>query len=131
MRRPARLRYARRLPGGFGTPPSATMSGREKLVDGEVHLASSRAGPEPKIPQWSAERRASYVTGREAFRKTPVGLRYWPAQGCRCTRAPVGAPLPHLARWGHWQTSEDILPRENDAVCVFPPLCARAMLARQ
>jgi len=24
----------------------------------------------------------------------PAGLRHWPADGCRCTRAPVGAPLP-------------------------------------
>ena len=51
--------HASRLPGGSGTPPSATTSGREELADGEAHLASPRAGSEPTIA--AVERREASV----------------------------------------------------------------------
>ncbi len=47
----------------------------------------------------------------------PAGLRHWPADGCRCTRAPVGAPPPHCYE-GIWQTSEELMPRENKDACL-------------
>ena len=37
------------------------------------------------------ERPASWDVGRPP---APAGHHNWPADGCRCTRAPVGAPLP-------------------------------------
>jgi len=93
MRRPAGLHHARKLPGGSGNPPSATTSGREELADGEafsLHPARDRANnrrggaPRGERSRWNARRPL-----------TPAGHHYWPAEGCRCTRAPVGAPLPH------------------------------------
>jgi hypothetical protein len=60
-----RARLVTALPGGSGNPPSATMSGREELADGELGrqqclMISPRAGPAAnKSPRWSAERRAS------------------------------------------------------------------------
>src|SRR6476661_6723737 len=98
MRRPARLPCTQ-TPGGSGNPPSATTSGREELADGEAFLlhpardrANNRRGGAPR-----GERPASWDVRRPL---APAGLRYWPADGCRCTRAPVGAPLPSLALVG-------------------------------
>jgi hypothetical protein len=39
------------------------------------------------------------------------------AQACRCTRAPVGAPLPSHVATGKQQTSGEPMPRENDGAC--------------
>jgi len=75
---------ARKLPGGFGTPPSATTSGREELADGEASLASSRAGPEPinrrggaprgeRPASWDVRRLAS-ACGRTSFARRRVPL---------------------------------------------------------
>ena len=100
-----RVAVCKATPGGSGNPPSATTSGREVLADGEAYFASSRAGPGQQPPRWSAERRA-FPLERKA-RYAPAGLRHWPAEGCRCTRAPVGAPLPSSSGEGKQQTSED------------------------
>ena len=64
-------------------------------------------GPGPTIA--AVERReASIPDGMQGASQAPAGVRHSPADGCRCTRAPVGAPLPSLffVR-GNWQTSED------------------------
>jgi len=76
--------HASRLPGGSGTPPSATTSGREELADGEASLASSRAGPEPinrrggaprgeRPASWDVRRLAS-ACGRTSFARRRVPL---------------------------------------------------------
>ena len=76
------------------TEPSAITSGREELADGEAFLLHPAPDRSPKSRGGAprGERPASWDVGRLA---APAGLRHWPADGCRCTRAPVGAPLPH------------------------------------
>jgi len=99
-----RVCRCKQTPGGSGNPPSATTSGRNKrvharlrrameLADGEAHLlhpardrANNRRGGAPR-----GERPTSLDARRPL---APAGHHHWPADGCRCTRAPVGAPLP-------------------------------------
>ena len=43
----------------------------------------------------AVERREASVSAEtQGASQASAGLRHWSAQGCRCTRAPVGAPLP-------------------------------------
>ena len=96
-----RVAVCKQLPGGSGNPPSAITSGREELADGEASLLHPR-GTGPTTA--AVERREASVAdgmGRKAPRYAPAGLRHWPADGCRCTRAPVGAPLPSCLTRGH------------------------------
>jgi hypothetical protein len=73
-----------------------------------------------KPPRWSAERRASpgAQTVKASLRGDARGLREWPAHdnGCRCTRAPVGAPLPSFGRGKDANLGGD-KPREKDDAC--------------
>ena len=52
-------------------------------------------------------REASIPDGVQGASQAPAGVRHSPAEGCRCTRAPVGAPLPSFVMRGNMQTSED------------------------
>src|SRR5688572_19261938 len=73
-----------------------------------------------KPPRWSAERRASpgAQTVKASLRGDARAYVTGPlTYGCRCTRAPVGAPLPSLARGELAKLGGDV-PRENDDVCV-------------
>jgi len=76
---------------------------RQCEIEGTAHVQRPKVSPRrarsQQPPRWSAERRASRVMGCKALRKAPAGVRHSPADGCRCTRAPVGAPLPHFV-WG-------------------------------
>ena len=72
--------------------------------------ANNRRGGAPR-----GERPASWDVRRPL---APAGVRHSPADGCRCTRAPVGAPLPSLFEEGAVQTSEGLMPRENDDACL-------------
>ena len=67
----------------------------------------AKAGPEPTIA--AVERREASVLRywTQGASHAPAGVRHSPADGCRCTRAPVGAPLPSLVMRGNMQTSED------------------------
>src|SRR6187200_1623596 len=86
MRRPARLLDASKLPGGSGNRAlrhyERTRGAR--MTDKSKGLNVS-AGPEPQIPRWSAERRASRVMGCKAPRKR---LRAY------VTGPPTGAAAP-------------------------------------
>ena len=74
-------------------------------------------GPGPTIV--AVERReASVADATQGASQAPAGVRHSPADGCRCTRAPVGAPLPSLSEEGAVQTSEGLMPRENDDACL-------------
>jgi hypothetical protein len=139
-----RLRRRARVGAGCGVPrawlvttpreapetePSATTSGREELTDGEALLASSRAGPEPinrrggaprgeRPASWDVRRRAEARSRASSTHYAPADLRYWSADGCRCTRAPVGAPLPSLCAVRKTTNLGEPMPRENEAACV-------------
>ncbi len=102
---------------------------RQCETEGHAHVNAPRfrqGGPgAKKSPRWSAERRASpgcancvswFARGREGERSRPAGLRHWPADGCRCTRAPVGAPLPRGCE-GKTANLGEQMPRENDDAC--------------
>ena len=113
-------------PGGARqNRPSATTSGTRECANarpkGTAHVQRPKVSPRrvrsQQSPRWSAERRTSRVMGRRAPALAPAGVRHSPADGCRCTRAPVGAPLPSLPDEGKWQTSEEPVPRENDDAC--------------
>ena len=117
--------HASKPPGGVRQHrPSATTSGTCECTNARPRAplmcialkVSPRRARSQQPPRWSAERRASPVrrlrklvcAGTQgACAMAPAGLRYWPADGCRCTRAPVGAPLPSLCDEGKQQTSED------------------------
>ena len=104
MRRPARLPMHANSREASEHRPSATTSGREELADGEASLASSRAGPKPKIPRWSAERRASLVDAR---RLASAFTRVFRAMRLRAyvTGPPKGAAAPErlsALRFPHW-----------------------------
>src|SRR5262245_14748796 len=58
----------------------------------EEMLQTEARPPAGKSPRWSAERRASYVTGRKAPRKRLACRVMTCPNGCCCIRAPVGAP---------------------------------------
>ena len=148
MRCPARLRHAREFPGGFGSPPSATTSGRHmrvharllratELADGEAFLLhpardrnhKSRGGaPRGERPTSLDARRLVEARSRaSSTRYAPAGLRYWPAEGCRSTRAPVGAPLPSLCVRGHCKARRTFASRERFVV-PKPPLYVEPLL---
>jgi hypothetical protein len=73
-----------------------------------------------KPPRWSAERRASpgaqtvKASLRGDARTYVTGPLY---NGCRCTRAPVGAPLPSFCKREILANLGGLTPRENDDVC--------------
>jgi len=98
MRRPARV-ARNRAPGRLGDRPSATTSGREELADGEARLLHPAPDRSQQPPRWSAERRA-FPLERKAPHKRLRAYVTRPRNGCRCTRAPVGAPLPSLCEGG-------------------------------
>ena len=80
----------------------------------------AKAGSGPTIAE--VERReASIPAGMQGASQAPAGLRHWPAVGCRCTRAPFGAPLP-LGRGGKRRGENanlgGLMPRENDDACL-------------
>jgi len=109
MRRPARClaRNSREAPE---TKPSATTSGREELADGEAGFASSRAGPEPKIPRWSAERRASPLR-REAPRDSAFTRVFVaPTARWRASSTRYGACGPA-------SSARERVPRKHPSAC--------------
>jgi len=86
---------ARKLPGGFGTPPSATTSGREELADGEASLASSGAGPEPTIA--AVERReASVPAGTQGARWRLRAYVTGPPTGAAAPERLSALRFPHV-----------------------------------
>ncbi len=99
------------IPGGSGTPPSATTSGRESSHDrvpaavlrpsrgtGAINPAVERREAIVRRRHFAVRRRArrrvrtraSASSPRTALRARVTG----PRKACRCTRAPVGAPRP-------------------------------------
>jgi hypothetical protein len=110
----------------WGTARQALRPGCEELAArvAEDNAADGSAAPGQKSPRWSAERRASLRRKRVHARLTRAmgtqGASQAPGRaaarptGCRCTRAPVGAP-PSLHRGGHkFHTPGAIAPRERD-----------------
>ena len=98
-----RVRLVTAPPGGARqNRPSAITSGTRECANarpkGTAHVQRPKVSPRrvrsQQSPRWSAERRTSRVMGRRAPALAPAGVRHSPADGCRCTRAPVGAPLP-------------------------------------
>ncbi len=101
---------AREAPGNTALPPLRAGRANAPVRDRRAPLMCNarrfRQGGlgANKPPRWSAERRASpgARTAKAGLRGdarraiAPAGLRHWPADGCRCTRAPVGAPPPHF-----------------------------------
>jgi hypothetical protein len=90
-------------PGGPGSrPPGTTTWLRGARCTDPGHAGDGSAAPGEKPPRWSAERRASRVTGRKAPRKrlayrvisafTRVCDAHDTPNGCRCTRTFLGAP---------------------------------------
>ena len=110
--------HAHRRPGGhrkpalrhYGRTRGARMPSEHERW--QRPRRSSCAGPEAnKPPRWSAERRASpgAQTVKASLRGDARAYVTGPlTNGCRCTRAPVGAPLPSLVERDNWQTSEEI-----------------------
>ena len=87
-----------------------------------LHL---RRGERKRTSRWPAavERREASIPRRADGESLPArghaGQRYWSAHntGCRCTRAPFGAPLPSRCE-GDWQSSEEIcLARRTTRAC--------------
>jgi hypothetical protein len=106
------------------TRPSATRSGTREFANVKRACftpgglgANNRRGGAPRgersawtfrtCLRWTRGVARKRVHARLRCAMAPAGLRYWPAQGCRCTRAPVGAPLPCMVRGTVPQTSED------------------------
>jgi len=106
------LPYASRPPGGVRRHrPSATTSGTRECANARPRAplmcnarrfrqggsgANNRRGGAPRgeRSRWNARRPATARLRASSSRYAPAGLRHWPAEGCRCTRAPVGAPPP-------------------------------------
>jgi hypothetical protein len=90
-----------RLDALWGTARRAIRPGCEELAAraAEDNAADGSAAHRQKPPRWSAERRASYVTGRRASRKRPGVQRY-----CMPNRVPLhpGAcrRSAHPSWWG-------------------------------
>jgi hypothetical protein len=93
MRCPARLPMQASSREAPETEPFATTSGREELADGEAFLLHPAPDRSPKSRGGAPRGERRRCDARRPL--APAGLRYWPADGCRCTRAPVGAPPPH------------------------------------
>jgi hypothetical protein len=75
---------------------------RDRSAPPAVHRVevSSRRARSQQSPPWSAERRASYVIGREACVHA-CGPTLLAREGCLAsTRAPIGAPPPRIERAG-------------------------------
>jgi len=106
--------------------PSATTSGTRECASarskGTAHVQRPKVSPRrvrsQQSPRWSAERRTSRVMGRRAPALAPAGVRHSPADGCRCTRAPVGAPLPSRGVREQLAKLGGLMPREKDDACV-------------
>ena len=77
-----------------------------------------------KSPRWSAERRTSRVMGRRAPALAPAGVRHSPADGCRCTRAPVGAPLPSFVEREHANLGGPSASRERSRMACVAVICS-------
>jgi hypothetical protein len=79
-----------------GTARRALRPGCEELAAraAEDNAADGSAADRHKSPWWSAERRASFRRGTQGVSQTPGLPRYGRPAGCRCIRAPVGAPPP-------------------------------------
>ena len=112
--RPVRLRCSREAlheQDGMRCPAGLSMQAvpREAMETGPPPLradasssqtvkpsASSRAGPEPKIPRWSAERRTSRVMGREAPGRSAFTRVFYALSRLRAyvTGPPSGAAAP-------------------------------------
>jgi hypothetical protein len=121
-----------RMFGRHGTRPpgTTTCAARSSLHALRRQCRRRKRGPgAQKPPRWSAERRASYVIGREAPRKRlacgvdkRVHARLRRTIACRTgaqrgTRAPVGAPpTPH--RDGHKFTTRAQSRRGNELGCL-------------
>ena len=80
------------IPRGAG--PTAAVERREASVPVRADCASLSA--------WNARRPLA-----------PAGLRHWPADGCRCTRAPVGALLPRIGEAEQRKTRRSHASRER------------------
>ena len=115
MRRPARAARNRAPGGARQNRPSATTSGTRECANARPRAplmcnartvrqggsgAKNRRGGAPRGERrrCDARRPATARLRASSSRYAPAGLRHWPADGCRCTRAPVGAPLPFLAK---------------------------------
>ena len=130
MRRPASLSMqtdAREAPGNTALPPlragrvvrQCEAEGRRrratsKALPGRARRPINRRGGAPRGERPPARGRRKPPGTRRAI--APAGLRHWPAYGCRCTRAPVGAPPPHFW-WGDLASLGGLMPREKDDAC--------------
>ena len=94
--------HASSPPGGVRQHcPSATTSGTRECANARPRAPlmctarpSRQGGPGANNRRGGAPR-GERPTSLDARRPlAPAGLRHWPADGCRCTRAPFGAPLP-------------------------------------
>ena len=136
MRCPARLLHAKQTPGGFGNRPSATTSGREQLAGAEAFLLHPAPDRSPKsrggAPRGERSRKRrpaqACLRGTRSASQALAGVRYSPAVGCRCTRAPFGAPLPPGRggkRRGENANLGGLMPRENGDACLEEAACER------
>ena len=115
MRRPARAARNRAPGGARQNRPSATTSGTRECANARPRAplmcnarrfrqggsgANNRRGGAPRGERrrCDARRPATARLRASSSRYAPAGLRHWPADGCRCTRAPVGAPLPSFVQ---------------------------------
>ena len=89
----------REAPGKTALPPLRAERANAPMRDPRAPLMCNarrfaKAGPEP-INRRGGAPRGERPTSLDARRPlAPAGHHHWPADGCRCTRAPVGAPLP-------------------------------------
>ena len=123
-------------------PPSTTTWLRGARCTGcGGNAADGSAAPGHKSPRWSAERRASYVTGRRAPRKRPDALRHCASHrvplhpgACRRSAHPSGVgidftPRARMRRGNELGcvsgclTSEDV----NAVTCSRAPCCRGKM----
>jgi hypothetical protein len=142
MRR-LRAGFALPHPGGSGTPPSATMSGRDKRVRARPLTRYGalawrrRASAAPvrtrrhKPPRWSAERRASrdadicadcvnlsaWTRGAALWRLRAYVIR--PRKGAAHAPERLSALRSLVLREGILAKLGGCLPREKDEVCVY------------
>ncbi len=104
----------------MGTARQALRPGCEELAAriAEDNSADGSAAPGHKSPRWSAERRASYVTGREAPCKRLVCRVMAGLTGAqRSIGAPVGAP-PTPQRWVQVSPTRAPTRRGNEFCCL-------------
>ena len=119
----------KQLPGGVRrNRPSATTSGTCECANARPRAPlmctaqpSRQGGPEPITA--AVERREASVLRHwtRSASQALAGVRHSPAVGCRCTRAPFGAPLPPGRggkRRGENANLGGLMPRENDDACL-------------